>query len=60
MQAIIKIIIGVIINHPIAYLRWLVFKKSKPFNDYLKEISLNFFVAMIIITILMVIIINFN
>ena len=49
MEVIVRIIIGLILNYPGEYVRWLFFKKDKPFKKYLEDVLINETVAAIII-----------
>lgn len=54
MGGLVKIILGIILNYPGAYLRWLIFRRRR-FKEYTEEISLNYFAAMVFIVALLVI-----
>lgn len=51
MSILIKIILGVILNYPGAFVRWFVFKKYT-YDEYLEEITLNYVVTMFLIALI--------
>ena len=56
MNIILKVIMGYILNYPEAYIRWLLFKKKDKIEYYTKDISINFFVSILVITLIIIII----
>lgn len=50
MNFILKVILGLVLNYPGAYIRWLLFKKENKIEYYRKDISLNYFISMLVIT----------
>lgn len=61
MNLILRIITGLILNYPGAFIRWLLFEKNEPYSYYLKDISVNNFISIMTMTMLMILyIIIFN
>ena len=56
MNIILKVIIGLILNYPGAYIRWLLFNRENKFEYYKKDISINYSVSMLVITLIIIII----
>ncbi len=59
MELIFNIIIGTIVrlvfNYPGALIRWMIFGMNKPYSFYLKDSSINYSIAAIFFTILIII-----
>ncbi len=55
MNFIFKVILGLVLNYPGAYIRWLLFNKENKIEYYRKDISINFFVSMLAITLIILV-----
>jgi len=56
MNIILRVIMGLILNYPGAYIRWLLFNKENKIEYYKKDISINYSVSMLVITLIIIII----
>ncbi len=55
MNIIFRLISGIILNYPGAYIRRFLFKREHEIEYYLKDSSVNYFVSMLVITLLTII-----
>jgi hypothetical protein len=56
MNIILRLIMRLILNYPGAYIRWLLFNKENKIEYYKKDTSNNYFVSMLVITLIIIII----